>query len=77
MSFPHIFKNLYFATLPFIVPSGIVNSYCLGLNYNFLSKESSHIKQIVNIVGITYIGTIITIMYPISFPILGLFYFIK
>jgi hypothetical protein len=72
----YLVKRIYFATLPIIVPSTCIYSAYIGVKYNRVSKEKSTVIKIVNIIGFTYLGTIISIIYPISFPIIGCFYLI-
>lgn len=71
------YKELYFAILPIPFMASSMYGILNGVNYGF-DKNCNNFEAFSGMVGLTTIGMITGITYPISFPILtGVYLFSK
>jgi len=71
-----LYKELYFALLPLPLVTSSVCGMVNGFNYG-CDKKCNNFKAFSGMIGLSSIGIITGILYPISFPILAGYMFIK
>ena len=74
-------KNTYFRLLPFVYLPCVNFSICTGLTKEIEKKyEKTHYKVsnldvLSSLIGYTTIGIVTAVTYPVSFPLMGLYFF--